>query len=46
MQHGVGRPAHGNIQRHGVQESLARGDALRQYALIPFLIIFERILYH
>ena len=39
MQHGIGRTAHGNVQRHGVLESLESGDAARQDCGIVLLVI-------
>ena len=32
MQHGVGRAAHGDVERHGVLERLEAGDRARQHA--------------
>jgi hypothetical protein len=32
VQHGVGRAAHGDVERHGVLEGLEAGDVARQHA--------------
>ena len=34
MQHGIGRAAHGDVERHGVLERLKVRDVARQHALV------------
>ncbi len=46
MQHGVCAAAHCDVERHGVEESLACGDAARQNALVAVLVISQRVLHH
>ena len=43
VEHRVGRASHGDIQRHGVQESLAGGNASGQYVLVPVAVILVGI---
>ena len=45
MQHGVGRAAHGDIERHGVLERLEIGDIARQDAGIVLLVTAARELH-
>ena len=42
MQHGVGRSAHGDIERHGVLERLEVRDIARQRGFIVLLVITAR----
>ena len=46
VKHRIGRTSHGYIQRHGVKESLASGDATGKYTLVAFLIVFVSVLYN
>ena len=46
MQYGIGRTTHRDIQRHGVQECLTRGNVTGQHTLITILIIGQRILHN
>ena len=39
MQHGVGRAAHRNVERHGVLERLEIRDRARQHALVVLLVV-------
>ena len=39
VQHGVGRAAHGDVERHGVLERLLGGDGARQRALVVLLVV-------
>ena len=39
MQHGVGRAAHGDVERHGVLERLEAGDRARQRGLVIVLVV-------
>ena len=39
VQDGVGRTAHGDVQRHRVLERLARGDAARQHAVVAVVVV-------
>ncbi len=39
VQHGIGRTAHGDIERHGVFEGLLGGDRARQGSVIVLLVI-------
>ena len=39
MQHGVGRAAHGDVERHGILESALAGDVARQHAGIFLFVI-------
>ena len=45
MEHGIGRATHGDIQRHGIEESLAGGDALGEHALVALLVVLIGILH-
>ena len=45
VKHRVGRTAHRNVEGHGVEESLACGDAPWQYTIIPITVILPRILH-
>ena len=45
VQHRVGRAAHGDVERHGVQERGARGDAAGQHGLVAVFIVLVGILY-
>ena len=40
MEHRVGGASHGDIQRHGIEESLAGGNVARQHAVISLFIVF------
>ena len=42
MQDGVGRAAHGDVERHGVFERLEGGDPARQHALVALFVIAPR----
>jgi len=42
----IGRTTHRNIQSHGIQKSLASGNATRKHALVPLFIIFHRIIHN
>ncbi len=42
VQHGVGRAAHGDIQRHGVFERLEPGDGAGQHRDVVLLIVALR----
>jgi len=42
----IGRTTHRNIQSHGIQKSLASGNATRKHALISLFIIFHRIVHN
>ena len=44
MQHGIGASSHGYVERHGIEESLPRGDALWQHALVAILIVCVGVL--
>ena len=46
VKHGVARTAHGNVERHGVEECLASGYALWQNALVALFVIFICVLYY
>ena len=46
VQHRVGGAAHGNVQRHGVEERRAGGDGAGEDALIAVLIIFICVTYN
>ena len=46
VKHRIRRASHGDIQRHGIQESLTGGDAAGQHAFVPFLVILIGILYN
>ena len=39
VQHGVGRAAHGDVERHGVLERLLGGDRARQRRLVVLLVV-------
>ena len=39
VQHGVGRAAHGDVERHRVLERLERADIARQHALVVLLVV-------
>ena len=39
VQDGVGRAAHGDVQRHGVFERLEVGDVARQYRFVVFDVV-------
>ena len=39
MQHGIGRAAHRNIQRHRILERVERGDGTRQHAGVVLLVV-------
>ena len=39
VQHGVGRAAHGDVERHGVLEGALRGDAARQCGVVVLFVI-------
>ena len=39
VQHGVGRAAHGDVERHGVLECALRGDFARQHAVVVLLVV-------
>ncbi|KPY72918.1 Two component transcriptional regulator, winged helix family [Pseudomonas savastanoi pv. fraxini] len=39
VQDGVGRAAHGDVQRHGVFERLEVGDVARQHRIVVFLVV-------
>ena len=39
VQDGVGRTAHGDVERHGVLERLEAGDPARQHAFVVLLVI-------
>jgi hypothetical protein len=41
----IGRSAHGDIEPHGIQESIFTANAAWQYRIVPFEIIFSGILY-
>ena len=45
MEHGVGRGAHSNVERHGIEEGLSSGDAAGQDTLVAVLIVCEGVLY-
>ena len=42
MQHGIGRAAHRDVERHGVFERLEARDSARQRGLIILLVIAAR----
>ena len=42
MQDGVGRAAHGDVERHSVLERLERGDPARQHAFVAIFVITPR----
>ena len=44
VQHRVGGTAHGDVQRHGIQECRTAGDAAGEDALVPVPVIFIGIL--
>ena len=44
VQHGIGASSHGYVERHGIEESLPRGDALWQHALVAILIVCVGVL--
>ena len=46
VEHGVGAATHGNVESHGVEESVASGYAARKYALIAVLIVGEGVLHN
>ena len=46
VEHGIRGAAHGDVQRHGVQECLAGGDAAREDTFIALFIIFIGIRYN
>ena len=39
VQHGVGRAAHGDVERHGVLEGRLRGDRARQQRVVAFEVV-------
>ncbi len=39
MQHGIGRTAHRNIQRHRILKGIESGDIARQHRLVVLLVI-------
>ena len=45
MEHGVGAAAHGDVESHGVEESIACGNVAWQHTLIAILIIGHRVLH-
>ena len=46
MEHGVCASTHSDVERHGIEESLASGDVAGQNALVSVLIICQRILHY
>ena len=46
VQHGVGACAHGDVQGHGIHESLTSGNATGQNALVAILIVCKGILHY
>ena len=46
MKHGVSASAHSDVECHGIEESLACGNALGQYTLVAILIICHRVLHN
>ena len=42
MQHGVGRAAHRDVERHGVLERLEARDVARQHGLVVLLVVAPR----
>lgn len=46
MKHGVGGCTHGNVKRHGIEESLTGGYGTRQDRVVAVLIVCERILHN
>ncbi len=46
MEHSVGRAAHGDIERHGVEHRLACGDVAREYRVIAMAIVGFGILHN
>ena len=45
MEHGVGAAAHGDVEGHGIEESIAGGYAAGQHTLVTLFIIFQSILH-
>ena len=41
VEYGVGAASHGDVECHGVEEGLARGDAAWQHALVVVLVVGE-----
>ena len=46
VEYRVGGAAHGDIQRHGVEKSLAGCDATWQHALVTVLVVFVSVLHN
>ncbi len=46
MEHSVGRPAHGDIERHGVEHRLACGNVARENRVIAMKIVGFGILHN
>ena len=46
VEHGVGAAAHGDVERHGVEESLTCGDAAWQYRLVAVLVVGVSVLHN
>ena len=46
MKHGIRRATHGNVERHGIEESLTGSNVARQHALVAILIISEGIFHY
>ena len=45
VEHGVGGGSHGDVERHGIEEGLARGDAARQNRVVALLVVGEGVLH-
>ena len=46
VKHRIGRTAHRNIQRHGIEECLTGSYAARKYTFVTFFIIFHCIFHN
>ena len=43
VEHGVGGAAHGDVERHGVEESLAGGDGAGEHAFVALFVVLQRV---
>ena len=46
MKHGVGASAHGNVESHGIEESIPCGKAARQHTVISVFVVSECVLHN
>ena len=45
MEHGVGGATHGDVERHGVEEGVACGDASWQHAVVAVAVVSEGVVH-